>query len=153
MSSFQDIETQNARRPHPGGARLHGRGRWRFSGLRDELLNGRAAEVEFCADMTEWMVMTEMDRWNELFRLAHEKRGASLRDGPAPLRLPRTALGLCHAGPIAPPSSAISVRIRLPDGTERDLHAEEVTAGTWTARHPETGEAYVFSSAATPPRG
>lgn len=66
---------------------------------------------------------------------------------PAPLRRPRTALGLCHAGPIAPPSSAISVRIRLPDGTERDLRAEEVTAGVWTARHTETCEAYVFSSA------
>lgn len=102
MSSFEDIETQNARRPLPGRAHLHGRGRWRFSGLRDELLAGRAAEVEFCGDMREWLTMTDGERWEALWSLVHARREAAMVEGPAPLRLPRTALGLCHAGPIAP---------------------------------------------------
>lgn len=79
-----------------------GRGRWRFSGLRVDLLSGRPAELEFCGDMRDWLTMTEMERWAELFRLAHDKRESVMRDGQEPPRQARTSLGFGLLGSWAP---------------------------------------------------
>jgi hypothetical protein len=109
-----------------------GRGRWRFSGLRDELLSGRPAELEFCGDMREWLTMTEIDRWSELFRLAHDKLDSVARDGLEPPRQARTSLGFGLLGPWAPqPVRTGEFRLALPDGSEFDVHGEAATDGEW----------------------
>jgi hypothetical protein len=101
-----------------------GRGRWRFSGLRDELLSGRPAELEFNGDMREWLTMTEIDRWSELFRLAHDKLDSVARDGLEPPRQARTSLGFGLLGSWAPPDGRWQRRtfaLSLPGGSPIEI--------------------------------
>jgi hypothetical protein len=116
-----------------------GRGRWRFSGLRDELLSGRPAELEFNGDMREWLTMTEIDRWSELFRLAHDKLDSVARDGLEPPRQARTSLGFGLLGSWAPrPVRTGEFRLALPDGSELDVHGEALPDGEWILYVPRS---------------
>lgn len=73
------------------------------------------------------LVLPEVDRF-----------AALSNDGPEPLRQPRTALGMCHAGPIAPapPPRTMTVGFRYPDGAVQSVPAEEVADGEWVLYLP-----------------
>lgn len=98
----------------------NGRWRWNLSGLGQTIVDGRVVNLAFMGDIREWMTLTEGERWQALGEMASTRRRVAMADGPAPLRIPRTALGLCHAGPIAPSLVDVGWILYLPGGrTER----------------------------------
>lgn len=105
MSTFEDVETQNARRPRSERTGAKGRGRWRFSAWTAGVLFGGPIELETRGNLREWMAMSEGERiaalssfWSSGLRRQREMAG----DGPPQSRQARTSLGYGLLPTVAP---------------------------------------------------
>lgn len=126
MSTFEDVETQNASRPRSERTGANGRGRWRFSAWTAGVLFGGPIELETRGNLREWMAMSEGERiaalplvamWRDVDGVHPTTSGyeRAFREPTAPpLRHPRTALPLL--GPWAPPVASGRWILYHPDG-------------------------------------